>query len=215
VAQRFESQEEYLEQIYRIDPAGRVPFSELVKALGVSGPSVSEMCRNLAAKGLVEYTPRVGVALTDEGRKEARKLIRRHRLAERLLTDLVGLPWERAHDEACKYEHIISEEVEELLAGAFPDTCPHGNPIDGIDRTVPPAQPLTSLDLGAPAEVVRIEREESQVLKYLAHLGLVPGASVKVMDRAPLNGPLLISVGDANYALGRDVADRVMVRRDG
>jgi DtxR family Mn-dependent transcriptional regulator len=211
VEQRFESQEEYLEQIYRIDPVGQVPFSQLVKALGVRGPSVSEMCRNLAAKGLVQYTPRVGVALTDEGRKQARQLIRRHRLAERLLTDLIGLPWERAHDEACKYEHIMSEEVEQLLADALPNTCPHGNPIDG---TAPSAEPLSCLELVTPAEVVRIEREESKVLKYLAQLGLVPGASVKVMDRAPLNGPLLISVGDAVYALGRDVADRVMVRRD-
>jgi len=211
VEQRFESQEEYLEQIYRISPEGRVSFSELVKALGVTAPSVSEMCRNLAAKGLVVYTPRVGVTLTDEGRNVARKLIRRHRLAERLLTDLVGLPWERAHEEACKYEHIMSDEVEELLAGSLPDTCPHGNPIDG---EAVEAEPLTSLNLNVPAEVVRIEREESRILKYLAHLGLVPGASVRVLDRAPLNGPLLISVGDANYALGPEVADRVMVRRD-
>ena len=205
MGQRLESQEEYLERIYRIDPVGRVPFSRLVKALGVRSPSVSEMCRNLAAKGLVVYTPRLGVTLTDEGRKQARQLVRRHRLAERMLTDLVGLPWERAHDEACKYEHIMSKEVEQLLADALPDTCPHGNPLDGALLI---AEPSALWIWGLSAEFVRIEREESKVLKYLAQLGLVQDASVKVMDRAPLNGPLLISVGDANYARAVHIADR-------
>lgn len=211
MGQRLEGQEEYLEQIYRIDPDGRVPFSALTKALGVTGASVTGMCRNLADKGLVNYEPRSGVTLTEEGRRQAVQLIRRHRLAERLLTDLVGLPWELAHEEACKYEHVISDQVEELLANALPDTCPHGNPIHGEPSK---AEPLTDFEPGGRGEVMRIEREESQMLKYLAQLGLVPGASVQVMDRAPLNGPLLISVGDANYAVGRDVAERVMVRRD-
>lgn len=210
MTQRPQGQEEYLEQIYRVAPKGQVPFSALTKALGVTGASVTEMCRNLSDKGLVVYEPRSGVSLTDEGRRQAAKLIRRHRLAERLLTDLVGLPWELAHDEACKYEHVISDQVEQLLADAFPKTCPHGNPIDGEPSE---AEPLTGLATGTKAEVTRIEREETEMLRYLAQLGLVPGANVEVVDRAPLNGPLLISVGDANYAVGPDVAERVMVRR--
>lgn len=210
MGQRPEGQEEYLEQIYRISPKGQVPFSALTRALGVKGASVTEMCRNLSEKGLAVYEPRNGVSLTEEGRRQAAQLVRRHRLAERMLTDLVGLPWELAHDEACKYEHVISDRVEQLLADVLPATCPHGNPIDGEASE---AEPLTELKPGSRGEVTRIEREETQMLRYLAQLGLVPGASVEVIDRAPLGGPLLISVGDANYAVGRDVADRVMVRR--
>ena len=210
MAQRPDGQEEYLEQIYRISPKGQVPFSALTRALGVKGASVTEMCRNLAEKGLAVYEPRNGVSLTEEGRKQAAGLVRRHRLAERMLTDLIGLPWELAHDEACKYEHVISAQVEQLLADALPKTCPHGNPIDGDAAE---AEPLTELEPGTRGEVSRIEREETEVLRYLSQLGLVPGARVEVMDRAPLGGPLLISVGEANYAIGRDVAERVMVRR--
>ena len=205
-------QEEYLEQIYRLsgDGSGRVQLSTLARELDVKGPSVTEMCRTLAEKGLAVYEPRNGVSLTEQGRKQAAQLIRRHRLAERMLTDMVGLPWELAHDEACKYEHVISGKVEELLSEALPNTCPHGNPIDG---KASPAEPLTELQPGMSGEVSRIEREETQMLKYLAQLGLVPGASVEVINQAPLNGPLLVAVGDANYAVGRDVAERVMVRR--
>ncbi|MGE5579947.1 MAG: DtxR family transcriptional regulator [Bacillota bacterium] len=203
-------QEEYLEQIYRLSPNGRVQLSALARALDVKGPSVTEMCRTLSDKGLVTYEPRSGVCLTDEGRKQASQMIRRHRLAERLLTDFVGLPWELAHDEACKYEHVISDQVEHLLAAALPATCPHGNPIDGQPAE---AEHLSEMAPGTRGEVVRIEREESQVLKYLAHLGLVPGATVEVVNRAPMNGPFLVSVGDASYAIGCDVAERVMVRR--
>ncbi len=210
MGQRAEGQEEYLEQIYRLAPSGRVQLSGLARALDVSGPSVTEMCRTLADKGLVVYEPRYGVSLTDAGRSQAAQMVRRHRLAERMLTDLVGLPWELAHDEACKYEHVISDQVEHLLAGTLPSTCPHGNPIDGQAAQ---AKSLADLKPGTKGEVTRIEREETQMLRYLAQLGLVPGASVRVVNRAPLNGPLLVSVGDANYAIGRDVAERVMVRR--
>lgn len=212
MSERNISQEEYLEQLYRLAPEGLVPLSALARALEVKGPSVTEMCRTLAAKGLATYEPRRGVALTASGRRQAEQLIRRHRLAERMLTDLVGLPWERAHDEACKYEHVISDEVERLLAQSLPNTCPHGNPISGA---APDAEPLASLPAGTKAEVVRIEREETKVLRYLVQLGLVPGARVEVVSHAPLAGPLLIVVGDAHYAIGRDIAERVMVRRDG
>lgn len=208
---RAANQEEYLEQIYRLDSTGRVQLSALARTLDVKAPSVTEMCRTLSDKGLVIYEPHTGVSLTDAGRSQGAQLVRRHRLAERMLTDLVGLPWELAHDEACKFEHVISSEVERLLAQALPKTCPHGNPIDGEAAE---AESLADLQPGAKGEVVRIEREETHVLRYLAQLGLVPGASVEVVNHAPFNGPLLIAVGDANYAVGRDIAERVMVKRE-
>lgn len=211
MSERVMGQEEYLEQLYRLAPQGRVQLSALARALAVKGPSVTEMCRSLADKGLATYEPRRGVSLTASGRRAAERLLRRHRLAERMLTDMVGLPWELAHDEACKYEHVISDEVERLLVKALPDTCPHGNPISG------PAlggESLASLPDGAQGDVVRIEREESEMLRYLSQLGMVPGATVKVVSHAPLGGPLLIMIDDACYAVGRDVAERVIVRRD-
>lgn len=210
MSEKIAGQEEYIEQLYRLAPHGRVQLSALARALGVKGPSVTEMCHTLATKGLAEYEPRHGVALTAAGRQAAEQLVRRHRLAERMLTDLIGLPWAQAHEEACKYEHVISDEVERLLIRALPDTCPHGNPING---TVDEGEPLSDLVAGTKAEVLRIEREETEVLRYLSQLGMVPGATVTVVSRAPLNGPLLVLVGDANYAIGRDVAERVIVRR--
>ena len=99
-------QEEYLEHIYRLSPCGRVQLSTLARALDVKGPSVTEMCRTLAEKGLVVYEPRLGVSLTEDGRDQAAQMIRRHRLAERLLTDFVGLPWELAHDEEIGRAHV-------------------------------------------------------------------------------------------------------------
>lgn len=212
MSERVTGQEEYLEQLYRLAPHGRVQLGALARALNVKGPSVTEMCRTLADKGFASYEPRQGVSLTAAGRRAAEQLLRRHRLAERMLTDLVGLPWEQAHDEACKYEHVISDEVERLLAKALPDTCPHGNPISG---SAADGEPLAELPAGTKAEVVRIDREETEMLRYLSQLGLVPGATVTVVNHAPLDGPLLVIVGDANYAVGRDVAEHVIVRREG
>lgn len=211
MSERIMGQEEYLEQLYRLAPHGRVQLGALARALAVKGPSVTEMCHTLADKGLATYEPRHGVSLTTAGRRAAEQLVRRHRLAERMLTDMIGLPWEQAHDEACKYEHVISDEVERLLVKALPDTCPHGNPISGEAHD---GEPLAQLPAGTKAEVVRIEREETQLLRYLSQLGMVPGAVVTVVNHAPLGGPLLVLVGDANYAIGRDVAECVIVRRE-
>lgn len=208
-------QEEYLEHLYRLSPGGQVSLASLARSLSVKPPSVTEMCQALARKGLVVYVPRRGVTLTESGRGEGRRLVRRHRLAERLLTDMVGLPWEQAHEEACKYEHVIGDEVERLLAQALPTTCPHGNPIDDQPSGADGATPLTHLAPGAVGEVVRIEREETEVLRYLAQLGLIPGTSVRLINRAPFGGPVLLMIGDAHYAVSRDIAERVIVKEGG
>lgn len=212
MTERIAGQEEYVEQLYRLSPSGQVALADLARRLAVKPPSVTEMCQALARKGLVEYAPRRGVTLTEAGRTQGRLLVRRHRLAERLLTDLVGLPWEQAHEEACKYEHIIDGDVERLLAESLPTTCPHGNPIDAPLTAPADEQPLAALAPGASGAVVRIEREETEILRYLAQLGLVPGTRVRLVNRAPLGGPLLIMVGDAHYAISRDIAERVIVK---
>ena len=125
--------EEYLEVIYRCaETSGQAAANEVAKRLGVTTPAVTGMLQRLAKRGLVSYRRYRQVSLTKAGRQLAQELIRRHRLAERLLTDFVGLPWDKVHAEACKVEHVIAGEVEARLGELLAETatCPHGHPLD-------------------------------------------------------------------------------------
>src|SRR5579875_2844375 len=125
--------EEYLEAIHELGEEGaRVIQARLAERLGHSAPAVSEMIRRLRDEGYVDVRGR-SLSLTDQGRSKAESVVRKHRLAERLLTDIIGLPWDKAHIEAGRWEHVISDEVEGLLVERLghPTTCPHGNPIPG------------------------------------------------------------------------------------
>src|SRR5260370_30722034 len=140
--------EEYLEAIHELQEEGTpVIQARLAERVGHSAPSVSEMVRRLRDEGWISVAGRA-IDLTDKGRVRASSVVRKHRLAERLLTDVIGLPWHKAHVEACRWEHVISDEVEERLAEGLghPATCPHGNPIPGEPQTgdvlVPPAHRL-------------------------------------------------------------------------
>jgi len=126
--------EEYLESIYKLNlRGGRVIAARLAEDLSVSAPTATEMLRRLRDAGYVRMGAEKEITLTDAGVAAAEVLVRRHRLSERLLTDILGMPWSRAHEEACKFEHVISPEVEARLARVLdnPSTCPHGNPIPG------------------------------------------------------------------------------------
>jgi len=206
--------EEYMEGIYRLSRGGaEVTASDLARHMGISMASVTGMLKRLAERGLVTYAPYKEIKLTGRGEEIALSLIRRHRLSERLLTDILGMPWDKAHDEACKFEHVISGEVEKRLEEALgnPTTCPHGHPLD--DRAHLPTVPLSSLNPQEKAVIVKIEDERSEFLQYLATLGLMPGVAVEVTGRAPFNGPLMVQVGNASYALGREVAEKIAVQR--
>ena len=136
--------DEYLEAILELEEEGaRIIQARLADRLGVSAPSVSEMVRRLRAEGYLEVNGDRTLTLTHKGRDWATTIVRRHRLAERLLTDLLGLPWHRAHIEACRWEHVISAEVEELIRAKLdnPLTCPHGNPIPGVEGRVATVAP--------------------------------------------------------------------------
>lgn len=208
--------EEYLESIYKLQQEQHpVSTSRLAEHLKLSPPSVSEMVKKLAQKGLVNQIEK-GVCLTEEGNKMAKKVIRRHRLSERLLTDILGFKWDEVHDEACRLEHAISPEMEDRIAESLgnPKTCPHGHPIpdkDGVfvKETGKPLSELKSNDTGI---IVSVFEEDPKMLQYLATLGLIPDVRVRVEEVAPFGGPLIVCVSGSRYALGREVASKIKVK---
>src|ERR1700730_8088922 len=157
--------EEYLEAILEVGEEGsEVIQARLVERLGHSAPSVSETVRRLVDEGFVERSGRT-LVLTPQGKRRAESVVRKHRLAELLLTEVIGLPWHKAHIEACRWEHVISDEVEERLIVLLghPTTCPHGNPIPGSAVPSPRQRDLTALADSAPGDQVRLERITEQV----------------------------------------------------
>ncbi len=208
--------EEYLESIYKLQQAAHpVSTSRLAEHLKLSPPSVSEMVKKLEQKGLVSHTEK-GVCLTAEGSRMAKKVIRRHRLSERLLTDILGYKWDEVHDEACRLEHAISPEMEEHIATSLgnPKTCPHGHPIPDKEGTVAKEKVKSLSELKAQEKgiIVSVFEEDPKMLQYLASLGLIPEACVRVEEVAPFGGPLIVCVSGSRYALGREVASKIKVK---
>lgn len=213
--------EEYLEAIYRLGGQHQdVNLSSLAEHLDFSTVSVNEMVRRLEEQGLVCYTPYRGVRLSEEGLCQALALIRRHRLWERFLTDVLGLSWDVVHEEACRLEHAASEEVTERLAELLhhPDCCPHGRPMPAQDcRLVAAqdAQPLSALRTGQEGEVVYIGREDAELLRHLEQLGLCPNACIAVEEVAPFEGPIKVRVDGVPQVVGHTVASTVFVSTGG
>jgi len=210
--------EEYLEGIYRLqEKSGVARTSDIVQLLQVVPGTVTNTVERLEKEGLVTHEPYKGVKLTEKGRKIALHVIRRHRLSERLLTDILHVKWSEAHKAACRLEHGITSDIIKKLEKALghPRTCPHGNPIPtkcgGIIEEK--SEPLTSLNPMESGNLVKITEEESELLKYLATLGLIPGASVEVVEKAPFNGPITVKVGGVNHALSRSVASIIHVNK--
>jgi DtxR family transcriptional regulator, iron-dependent repressor len=209
--------EEYLEAIHALEEEGTAVIqARLAERLGHSAPSVSEMIRRLKDEGYLTVRNRA-VTLTRKGRTRAESVVRKHRLAERLLTDVIGLPWHKAHVEAGRWEHVISDEVEARLVDLLgnPATCPHGNPIPG---TRAKTKPLTALSGSEPGDRVRLERVTEQVeidvdaLTYLSTHNFVPGAGARVRSKAP-DGTLTLELDKGTIALGPALADQLYVAR--
>jgi len=210
--------EEYLEAIYRLEKkTGFAKTLELARQLKVVPGSVTNTIEGLERRSLVVHEPYKGVKLTEEGRKLALEVLRRHRLAERLLIDVLRLDWSQVHDAACKLEHAIPKDIIEPLEKALkhPKTCPHGNPIPtafgGIIEEE--SEPLMDLNPKEKGIIVKITEEKSDVLQYLAALGLVPGASVEVERKIPFGGPITLKVGDVSHTLEHEFASIISVRR--
>ncbi len=213
-----EESEEYLEAIYRLEQRdGSAKTMQLASQLKVMPGSITNTIEHLEKHRLVTHEPYKGVKLTEKGRKLALKIIRRHRLAERLLTDVLHLDWSNVHDEACKLEHNLSETIVKPLEKALgnPQTCPHGNPIPSELGKMNEAKSelLISLNPGEGGVISKITEEKHDLLQYLATLGLMPGASVKIEEKAPFNGPIIVKAMGASYALGRNVASVIWVKR--
>jgi len=207
--------EEYLETIFALEEEG-IPViqARLAERLGKAAPSVSEMLDRLESDGLIERSARQ-ITMTAAGAALARGVVRKHRLAERLLVDVIGLDWDKAHVEAGRWEHVISDDVEERLVVLLgnPTTCPHGNPIPGASRA---RRVQRSLADAQPGERIRLERVTESVehdaasLSYLGDHGLRPGTTAVIEDRAP-DGTLTLTVEGATVALGPAICERLFV----
>jgi DtxR family Mn-dependent transcriptional regulator len=211
-----ESTEEYLEAVYRLEHEGPgVTTSGLASELGVAPASVSGMLKKLAADGYVEHVARGEVKLTRKGLEVAVRVVRRHRLAELLLTEVLGMPWDEVQQEACMLEHAISENVEQRLVAMLgdPKTCPHGLPIPPKDLSRPERAgvPLAQIDIGTEATVQGVTQEVPEMLRYLGDVGLRPGASVRVQAKAPLGGPLTVEIDRRTHAISLELARMVLV----
>lgn len=212
------NREDYLETIYHLESENKVPTTnEIASHLKISHASVSENIKKLAANGLINHLPYKGVRLTAKGRKLAVDVVRRHRLSERFLTDKLGVKWEEVHTEAHKMEHGISKVVEDKMYKMLgkPKTCPHGNPVPDEKGRIKeePSKPLVDFERDAKLSIVKITDEEPKLLCYLATLGLMPRTQIKVEQKAPFNGPIMVRVGNAVYALGRKIAESIWVRK--
>jgi DtxR family Mn-dependent transcriptional regulator len=212
------NREDYLETIYHLESEGKIPTTnEIAAHLKISHASVSENIKKLAKERLIDHLPYKGVRLTAKGKRLAIDVVRRHRLSERFLTDKLGVKWEESHVEAHKMEHGISKVVEDKMYKMLgePKTCPHGNPVPDKNGRIKeePSYPLDQLDKNDKARIVKIVDEEPKLLCYLATLGLMPRKTLKIEEKAPFNGPVMVRVGSSVYALGRKIAGSIWVRK--
>ena len=216
MAELHDTTEEYLEQIIELEEEGVTPMrARLVERLGLSAASVSETVGRLVDNGFVEMHDDRSLGLTGKGRTLATTIVRRHRLAERLLLDVIGLEWEKVHREADRWEHAISADVEEKLVELLGDpmTCPHGNPIPGSRRTgsTTPSVALADANTGA-VTVARISEKlelSDQSLRLLAETRMIPGATATVLRRGPDGVTVKTAAGE--HTLPPAIAEQVYV----
>ena len=216
MAEMHDTTEEYLETILELEEEGVLPIrARLVERLGVSAPSVSETVSRLVEAGYTELMGDRSLRLTEKGRVLATTVVRRHRLAERLLVDVIGLEWEKVHKEAARWEHAISADVEEKLIILLgdPATCPHGNPIPGTSRAADTTitKPL-SLVADGEIRVIRIgERIEvdDEALRLLATADLTPGRTAAIIDTG--NGHVTLRTSTGKHVVPTRIAELMFV----
>ena len=207
-----ESIEEYCEGIFRLqEEAEVVSTGDLARYMCVKPASVTMMIKRLIELELVEHMPYQGVLLTDKGVQLSISLLRKHRLIERLLVDYLDLPWDDVHELACKLEHYVGDKVTDKIAKAlnYPETCPHGNPIDATKKDS--ARRLSDTEAGESLRVVRISDERQDFLIYVKNLGLMPGVEVEIIDRTPFGDVLTVRIMETGHqvAVGKEVGANV------
>jgi DtxR family Mn-dependent transcriptional regulator len=210
--------EDYLKAIYQLSEESRPVIAARIAAeTGVSPSTIFATLRRLAKEGYVTINRRKEIHLTADGTRVAENIVRRHFLTERFLTDLLGLDWVKAHQEAHRLEHAISQEVEERLAKllSHPTTCPHGNPIPGASKS--PAQKTIPLSDAIDGQQVELDfiteggERDVRLLGYLQDHGLRPGAKVHILDVAPSLGMMTLKVGEDQFSLGIEAAKKIRV----
>jgi DtxR family Mn-dependent transcriptional regulator len=212
--------QDYLKTIYDLTSGGEAASTTALAArLGIAPASVTGMVQKLAVvtPPLVSYQKHQGVTLTQAGERAALEVIRHHRLIETYLVTALGYSWDAVHEEACRLEHVISEEFEAKIAAALGDPIrdPHGEPIPTADLTMPTdaAIPLSALRPPQKAVIVRVRADDSALLRHLESLGLVPGAKVKAAAYSPFDQNLSLRVGKSGTAIviGAVISNRIFV----
>ena len=207
---------DYLGEIYRLGQGEAwVSTTILADRLNVSGPATVRMVRRLHQIGLVEHLPYKGIQLTEHGKRVALLNIRRHRLVERFLVEILQFPWYDVHDEADELHKGINQRIEDRMDKlmGYPTTCPHGDPIPTREAMMPVIndKPLNVIPPGIKGTISRVKTHEANKLKYLSEIGLTPGASFELVNRAPFNGPLRLKLGKDEQVIGSELAAALWV----
>jgi DtxR family transcriptional regulator, Mn-dependent transcriptional regulator len=212
-----EAIENYAKAVYALEQQhkGPVTTNELAKRLGVTPASASSMVKKLDELGLVTHVPYKGVKLTARGRRVALEVLRHHRLLELYLAESLGVPWDRVHDEAEVLEHVLSEELEELIAAKLghPTRDPHGDPIPSRELQIEEVktESLSALEVGATGVFVRISDSDPAMLRHLAERGITPGDSFEIVEKQPFGGALFARFGDRVHVLGGGLVSAMRV----
>src|SRR6201987_4597023 len=214
---RSSAVEDYTKAIYALEARDgqSVSTNALAERLNVTPASASGMVKRLGELGLVTHPPYHGGRLTDAGRRGALEVIRHHRLLELYLVESLGVPWDRVHQEAEVLEHVLSEELEELIASKLGDPThdPHGDPIPTRELTIEEGvtQSLQTLETGARGTFARVSDSDPEMLRFLAERGIAPGDQLEVVDKQPFDGPLFVRFGDHVQVLGGALARAMRV----
>jgi DtxR family Mn-dependent transcriptional regulator len=211
--------EDYLQILHYMTRDGiPVIAARLSERLSVTPPTVTATLQRMERDGLITHGPRKEILFTDPGRRLAEDIVRRHALAERLLTDLLKMPWHESHEEAHGVEHAMTPKLEAQLLVALgnPTTCPHGNPIPGLGQLEPDEFPLDQVKTGDELIFVRITEEaevDLQLMRYLQEHGVAPGARMTVREAAGFNGLVVLEGSEGQVPLGLQVAAKLRARR--
>ena len=204
----------YLKEIYKLQSEGTRPTtSAIARRMGVAPSSVTSMLKKLAALGLAEHSPYRGVELSEAGTKIALEVIRHHRLLEQYLAETLGVPIDAVHAEADRLEHVLSEELEARIDEqlGYPTHDPHGDPIPdaGLRMETKRLRSLDALEPGERAMISRVPDADSELLRYLAGLRLVPGGRVTMRRAEPFDGPVTVVVEGEEHAISRELAMQI------
>ena len=209
--------QDYAKAVYALEAraGGAVSTNDLAERLGVTPGSVSAMLRKLSDVGLLEHEPYHGVRLTEQGRRVALEVLRHHRLIELFLAEELGMPWDRVHAEAEVLEHVLSEELEQLISARLGDPAldPHGDPIPtpALKIEESDTRSLAELPAGTSGRFVRVSDSNPEMLRYLAQHGISIGDPLQVTGRQPFGGPVFVKVGEREHALGGELAQAMRI----